>query len=130
MTNSDIIKSIANSTESMKKGIQRLACKHAEAQCNGDYYYNDDTNDWTSTTGKNAEAKLLRELKYICGTKKLPDFISYSNDPRGIVVKIEADKLTDAEKQLCRDLRLYMDWGGDYSILTNAEFKALYDYNN
>lgn len=129
MTDTQIILNLVNSTEQMRKSIQRLACKHAEAQCNGDYYYNYDTNNWTSPTGKNAEAKLIHDIKFICGTKKVPDFISYSNDPRGMVVKIETQKLTDAAKQLCRDMSLYMDWGGDYSILTKAEFKELYDYN-
>lgn len=129
MTDTQIILNLVNSTEQTRKSIQRLACKHVEAQCNGDYYYNDDTDEWTSPTGKNAEKKLIRDIKRICGTKKVPDFISYSNDPRGMVVKIETQKLTDTAKQLCRDMSLYMDWGGDYSILTNAEFKDLYVCN-
>ena len=129
MKNIQIIKNITSSTSKIRKSIQRLASKHSEAQCNGDYYFEEDKNKWTSTTGKNAEAKIINDINYICGTKNVPNFISYSNDPRGIVIKIESSKLTAEDIELCNELNLYMDWSGDYSILTNAEFKELYNCN-
>lgn len=62
--------------------------------------------------------------------KDLPDFISFENDPRGYVLKIETTKLSEEAKQYCRENNLEMDWGGDYTILTTQEIKKINKTNN
>jgi len=111
--------------------------RHATAQCNGDYYYNDDTEQWEGEQSHKAakmEQSIIKRIHMysagiigvvtgIYSKKDLPDFITYENDPRGFVLKIESEKLSDEAKQYCRDSHLEMDWGGDYTILTNQEWK-------
>ncbi len=62
--------------------------------------------------------------------KDLPDFISFENDPRGYVLKIETKKLSEEAKQCCRYNGLEMDWRGDYTILTTQEIKKLNKLKN
>lgn len=126
MTNKELIQRIYDMPLSLRKSIVKGAMKHTTAQCNGDYWYEEDKGEWSDLIGKRLERRLIREVMTLCGTKNIPSWLSWDNDPRGIVVKIEADKLTEEEKQLCRDLRLNMDWGGDFSILTESEFKSIF----
>ena len=47
---------------------------------------------------------------------KLPDCIDISGDPRGWVLKVDGEKIDEAEKALLRNAGLSRDWGGNFMI--------------
>lgn len=115
-----------------RRKLRRDAQRHAERQCNGEYYYCEDTGAFSDPRAEKLEQSIIKRLcefssgiigevtsRYV----EYPDFITFDNDPRGFVLKIEAEKLTDEAKQHCRDIRLAQDWGGDYTILFNNELQ-------
>lgn len=117
-----------------RRRLQQDVQRHIEAQCNGDYWYDDDKEEWSNPKGASMEQSIINRIyQYTNGilgalittpkAQELPDFISWHNDPRGMVLKIESDKLDEDTKQYCRDIRLLMDWGGDYGFLLNSEIK-------
>lgn len=126
----------------LRNDVQRFAV----AKCNGDYWYNEDKKQWEGAQAEKAEPLKQSIIKRIhmysngiigiitnttrVTMKDLPDFISFENDPRGYVLKIETSKLSDEAKAYCRDNGLEMDWGGDYTILTTQEVKKLNKLNN
>ena len=136
-----IIDAIISVPTIQRKKLRMDAQRFAEAQCNGDYWFNEDTDKWEGVKADKAEALKQSIIKRIhmysngiigivtnttrVTVKDLPDFISFENDPRGYVLKIETTKLSDEAKQYCRDNNLEMDWGGDYTILTTQEVKKI-----
>ena len=111
-------------------------CKRfATKQCNGDYYLNEDSNEWEGAEAHKAEALRQSIINRIHAFSSgivgvftahqsydhLPEFITFENDPRGLVLKIETTKLSDEARQYCIDSKLAVDWGGDYTILTDTE---------
>ncbi len=123
-------------SEPFRAHLQRDAQKHSEAECDGDYYYDDEKEAWvgynrrdfTHTTGdfnaikgEKREKSIIKRIKTMCGTDTIPSFITYGGDPRGFVLKINSDKLTEDEIKLCESLHFMRDWGGDYTIVKNGE---------
>ena len=145
-TDTRIIDAIMSVPTIKRKKLRADAEKFAIAQCNGDYWYNEDTNKWEGVEAEKAEPLRQSIIKRIhmysngivgivtnttrITAKDLPDFVSFENDPRGYVLKIETQKLSEEAKQYCRDNNLEMDWGGDYTILTTQEVKKLNKTNN
>lgn len=130
-----IIDNIMSVPLKQRSKLRRDAERFATKQCNGDYYYNYETNQWQGAEAHKAQPLqdsiekriqlyshgISNLLEPVTGDHELPDFITYENDPRGFVLKIEADKLSDEAKQYCRDTRLQQDFGGDYTILVINE---------
>jgi hypothetical protein len=141
-----VIDAIMSTPTIKRRKLRNDAQRFATAQCNGDYWFNEDTNQWEGEHASKAEPLRQSIIKRIhmyshgivgivtnttpITVNDLPDFISFENDPRGYVLKIETSKLSDEAKQYCRDNGLEMDWGGDYTILTTAEVKKLNKLNN
>lgn len=145
-TDTKIIDNIMSVPTIKRRKLRNDAQRFATAQCNGDYWLNEDTGVWEGEHAGKAEPLKQSIIKRIhmysngiigivtnttrITAKELPDFISFENDPRGYVIKIETAKLSEEAKQYCRDNHLEMDWGGDYTILTTAEVKKLNKTNN
>lgn len=124
-----------------RRKLRNDAERFAVKQCNGDYWFNEDTNTWEGAEAHKAEALRKSIVKRIHmyshgitgqvnfsvreSAMEVPDFITFENDPRGYVLKIETSRLSEEAKQYCRDNGLEMDWGGDYTILTTAEIRKL-----
>ncbi len=141
-----IIDAIMSTPTILRRKLRNDAERFAVAQCNGDYWYNEDSNQWEGQQAHKAEALKQSIIKRIhmysngivgivtnttrITAKDLPNFISFENDPRGYVIKIETSKLSKEATQYCRDNSLEMDWGGDYTILTVLEVKKLNKINN
>ncbi len=140
MTTSEQIKvleNIASIPTIKRKRLQQDVQRHAEKQCNGEYYWNDDDNEWQGTEAHKAQAAEQSIINRICEyctgivgvvtnkktTDDIPNFITYNNDPRGFVLKIESERLTEEARQHCHALGFLMDWGGDYSFLFTREIK-------
>lgn len=140
MNTKKILAHIAGTSAPFRRSLANLAKRHSEEQCNGRYYFDEDANRWIGYTGAPlfkhsttiAEAKegakrereIRRKMLTLCGTTKIPAFISYSGDPRGFVLKIHSDKLMEDEIQLCRSLDFSMDWGGDFAIVKDSEYSV------
>lgn len=138
MKNSTILAHIASTSAPFRRSLANLCKRHSEEECNGRYYYDDDKNCWIGYTGApeykhsatNAEAKegkarekeIRKFILTMTGTTKIPDFISYGGDPRGFVLKIESDKLTEEEIKLCIALDFMRDWGGDFAVEKDSEY--------
>lgn len=136
-TQTKTIDNIMSVPIAQRRRLRRDAERFATKQCNGDYYYNEDTKKWEGPEADKAaplEQSIKKRIYLYCkGISKLttpltknqydrqPDFVTYENDPRGFVLKIEADKLTDEAKEYCRAIRMQQDLGGDYTILTTNE---------
>lgn len=145
-TDTKIIDNIMSVPTIQRRKLINDAQRFATAQCNGDYWFNEDTNRWEGAQAEKAEPLQKSIIKRIhmysngiigivtnttrITAKDLPEFISFENDPRGYVLKIETSKLSEEAKQYCRDNNLEMDWGGDYTILTTQEIKKLNKTNN
>jgi hypothetical protein len=144
-TDTRIIDAIMSVPTIHRRKLRNDAERFAAAQCNGDYWFNEDTNAWEGAQAAKAEPLRQSIIERIhmysngivgivtntrISTKDLPEFISFENDPRGYVLKIETQKLSEEARQYCRDNNLEMDWGGDYTILTTAEVKELNKINN
>jgi hypothetical protein len=141
-----IIDAIMSVPTIKRRKLRNDAQRFAIAQCNGDYWYNEDTNTWEGEQAHKAaplQQSIIKRIHMysngivgiVTNTKRvtakdLPDFISFENDPRGYVLKIETGKLSEEAKQYCRDNGLEMDWGGDYTILTTQEVRKLNKMNN
>lgn len=141
-----IIDAIMSVPTIQRRKLRNDAERFAVKQCNGDYWYNEDLNKWEGAEAEKAEPLKQSIIKRIhmysngiigivtnttrVNAKDLPDFISFENDPRGYVLKIETSKLSEEVKRYCRDNNLEMDWGGDYTILTTQEVKKLNKTNN
>lgn len=136
-----IIDNIMSVPTIKRRKLRNDAQRFAVAQCNGDYWLNEDTNQWEGEQAHKAE-KLKKSIEkrlymYSHGivgavnftinykAVELPHFISYENDPRGYVIKIETQKLSDEAQQYCIDNGIEKDWGGDYTILTSAEVRKI-----
>lgn len=140
-TDTRIIDNIMSTPTIKRRKLRNDAQRFAIAQCNGDYWFNEDTNEWEGAEAHKAEAlkqSIIKRIHMYCNgivgqvnftvlnsAITIPDFISFENDPRGYVLKIETQKLSEEAKQYCRDNNLEMDWGGDYTILTTQEVKKL-----
>lgn len=97
----------------------RMAKKHSENECNGVYWYDDEKDAYSTENGNNIEATLQGKIDRMCEGKQY-DFISWHDDPRGYVVKINSEKLDDDSRAYCRDT-FYMDWGSDFAIIKLKE---------
>ena len=136
-----IIDNIMSVSTIKRRKLRNDAERFAVAQCNGDYWFNEDINTWEGEQAHRAAALkksiekrihmyshgIVGQVNYTVRDSaiELPEFITYENDPRGYVLKIETAKLSEEAKQYCRDNGLEMDWGGDYTILTTAEVRKL-----
>lgn len=145
-TDTKIIDNIMSVPTIKRRKLRNDAERHAIKQCNGDYWYNEDNNKWEGVEAEKAEPLKQSIIKRIhmysngiigivtntipITIKDLPDFITFENDPRGYVLKIETSKLSEEAKRYCRYNNLEMDWGGDYTILTTQEIKKLNKPNN
>lgn len=145
-TDTRIIDNIMSVPVIQRKKLRADAEKFATKQANGDYWFNEDTGKWEGMEWNKAEplreSIIKRLYMYSSGIvgvvtstnhatqNELPDFISFENDPRGYVLKIETTKLSEEAKQYCRNNNLEMDWGGDYTILTVSEVRKLNKFNN
>lgn len=132
-----IIDNIMSVPKIKRRKLRSDAERFATKQCNGDYYFHEDNNDWEGPEANKAfplQQSIIDRIHIFSNgiigvitnhqTKEnLPEFISFENDPRGFVLKIETGKLSDEAKRYCRDNRLACDWGGDYTILTDEEWK-------
>ena len=136
-----ILESIASYPLAKRMRIQNDAQAHSVAECNGDYYQDEDTLQWhgydhsthkwddgsvakiMAKRGANKEQSIPKLIARMCNTERVPDFIAWQGDPRGYVVKIKGDKLTDEERTLCHDLGFSEDWGNDFSIIKRNEWK-------
>jgi len=132
---------IAAASAPFRRSLSNLCKLHIEKECNGEYYYDEEKKSWIGYTGapsfkhsatneqakegKARQAEIMRQLCKLTGTtkNKLPDFLSYSGDPRGFVLKIMSDMLTEEEIKLCISLGFMRDWGGDFAITKNSEYK-------
>jgi len=119
MNNITIIKRIAKESESFKNTLAKDCQTHATAQCNGEYYFDEDTKFWTMPIGKTREAKIITRILKMTGTTDIPDFLTFQGDCRGLVIYMDESRMDEKEKELCRDLGLGMDFGGNYSIIKN-----------
>lgn len=115
-----------------RRKLQNDCIKHATHQANGDYWMDEEVGAWTDPRAEKLEKSIIKRLyEFSAGIVgvvtsnhiEYPNFISFDNDPRGFVLKIESDKLSDEAKQHCRDIGLLQDWGGDFTILFNREVK-------
>lgn len=129
---------IAGTSAPFRRSLANLAKLHSEKECNGEYYYDDEQKKWIGYTGApeykhsatNKQAKegakrekeIRAKIKELCGTQTIPNFISYGGDPRGFVLKINSDKLTQREIELCHALDFVKDWGGDFAIMKNSDY--------
>jgi hypothetical protein len=138
--NKKMLIKIAATSAPFRRSLANLAKRHSEEQCNGRYYFDDDKNAWVGYTGhplyihsttsaeakegKKREAEIVKKLCLLTGKTKntLPDFLSYAGDPRGFVLKINSDKLTEEEINLCVSLEFMRDWGGDFAITKDSEY--------
>ena len=138
-TTKTILKRIAATSGAFRHMLARDCKKHSEAQCNGDYYYHEDRQKWVgynraafthhegdfnAIKGEEREKSIIKRILAMTGTEKIPDFISYTQDVRGFVIKIMADDLTDDERGLCCTLGFAKDWGGDYAIIKDSEWSV------
>ena len=130
MNNLQVIKNIAKESEKFKKLLARDCQIHSTAQCNGDYYFNEDINEWVeymdgeeskgrSVIGRTRETKIINRILKMTDTKEIPNFLTYEGDCRGLVIYMNESRMDEEEKELCRDLGLGMDFGGNYSIIKN-----------
>lgn len=46
----------------------------------------------------------------------VPRFVQLFGDPRGVVAYVDGSKISDKEKAYCKELGMYQDWGGNFSI--------------
>lgn len=138
MTTKKTLQHIAAQSPAFRSSLRKLAQLHSEKQCNGEYYFDDDKNAWigytgapdfkhstTNTQAKEGEARedeIRKKMLILTGTKEIPDFIGYSGDPRGFVLKIHSDKLSEDEIKLCAELDFMRDWGGDFTIVKDSEW--------
>lgn len=125
MTNKGILKGIASESEPFRRLLVKDARKHSAAQANGEYYFDGETMLWEgegAEKGGQMDRSIVERLAVLCGGT-IPDFISYDGDPRGLVLKIESDRLSEEDRVLCDKLGFVKDWGGDYSILLNSEIE-------
>ncbi len=125
MNTKNILINIAQATYTKRVRLQNMAIAHATAQCSEqNYFIDNDCYKGFNATGVAIENAIQLGIKSMCKTDYIPDFISYDNDPRGIVLKIKADKLTKVEKEMCEMLLGFSkDWGGDYSFIKQKELK-------
>ena len=130
MDNITIIKNIAKESESFKNTLVKDCQLHATAQCNGDYYFDEDIDEWVgymdgneskgrAVIGKTRETKIITRILKMTGTTDIPDFLTFQGDCRGLVIYMDESRMDEKEKELCRDLGLGMDFGGNYSIIKN-----------
>lgn len=138
MKTKTILKRIADTSPAFRVLLAKQIQKHSEAQCNGDYYFDDDRNEWIGYTGaplfqhsadnaqafvgRREEKDIVKKILSMTGTKEIPSFMGYNGDPRGFVIKIFSDKLTPDEIDYCRNVcNFMMDWGSDFTIIKNGE---------
>lgn len=121
-----IIDNIMSVPKIKRRRLRQDCERFAVAQCNGDYWFNEDTNEWEGDKADKAaplrQSIINRVHAFSSGIvgvftnnqeyDHLPDFITFQNDPRGFVLKIETQKLSEEAKEYCRDTHLAMDWGG------------------
>jgi len=128
MNNIKVIKNIAKENESFKNTLAKDCQTHATAQCNGDYYFNEDINEWVgqmdgeeskgrAVIGRTRETKIITRILKMTDTKSIPDFLTFQGDCRGLVIYMNESRMDEEEKKLCRELGLGMDFGGNYSII-------------
>lgn len=133
MNNIDYIKSINDCSEAFRTLLVRNCCDHATAQCNGEYWQNDD-GTWSDKAGDAKETSIVKRLVMALGLppkNPLPDFITYNGDPRGFTVYMKEDQMTEAEKELAKSLGFQCDWGNNFWLLKNGEdFHTTKGYKN
>jgi len=137
MTNKTILKRIASTPSPFRAKLARDCKAHSEAQCNGDYYFDDERQKWVgynrgagthhegdfqAIKGEKREQNIIKRILEMTGTKTIPDFLVYTDDVRGFVIKIHSDKLTQEEIEYCRmDCDFMQDWGSDFAIIKDSE---------
>lgn len=103
------------------------AQKHACNECNGVYWYDEELDKYSTDEGNKLETSIQKRINSICGGKQA-NFISWHGDPRGFVVKINSDKLTEEEKLYCQET-FVKDWGDDFCIIKRGEWDLYNHYN-
>lgn len=136
-----IIERITSYPLAKRMRLQHDANAHATAECNGDYYQDEDTGAWhgynhftykwddgsiaeqLAKRGAHREENIPKRIAEMCQAEAIPDFISWQGDPRGYVLKIKGDKISDEARTRCHDLGFSEDWGNDFSIIKRNEWK-------
>jgi len=116
-TTKEVIKNIALCGVSFKKKLSNDCIKHRTAQCNGDYYFDEEKEEWTDILGKKMENGIVKRILKMTKTKEMPNFLTYEGDPRGLTIYLDCNRLDKEEIETCRHFHLDMDFGGNYSIL-------------
>lgn len=129
MDNKTIIERIAEMSAPARRSLMMLCQKHSEAQCNGDYYYDDDANNgvgaWVGSNavqGRETENEIRAKIMAVCKTDEIPSFIGYSGDPRGFVLKMFSSEMSAEDIALVDSHDFVRDWGHDYSFMKQGEY--------
>ena len=123
----ETLKRIASISYARRSNIMKDAQKHSANECNGNYWYDEEQDTYSTIQGNKLEQSIQKRINSICGGKQA-NFISWHGDPRGFVVKINSDKLTYEERAYCQET-FVKDWGDDFCIIKRSEWDLYSHYN-
>lgn len=141
MNNKEIIDCIAAYPFRKRMRLFHDCKSHSEAECNGDYYQDEETGEWhgynpvtfkwddgtiakqLAIRGAHRNESIPKRIAEMCNTATVPNFITWQGDPRGNVIKINGDKITEEEREQCHELGFSEDWGNDFTIIKRGEWK-------